>query len=184
MIIHICGNLASGKTTAAEALQRRLGWPMVPVGRMRNRLCDEDWLWRRAVPRLWRAWDFPLHVPGRSGIWVSTGFNWRELVAWESHAPRFVFRVWLTAPVDVLRQRFYSRPMVDEGYWPYLEEPMDLFEGFLRYDIGDAPVPWPIDLSVDTGLLSTDRVVDRILEGLTRIDARESHQEGGSNDEC
>lgn len=35
MIVHLTGNLTTGKTTTAEALRRRLGWPVVGIGTFR-----------------------------------------------------------------------------------------------------------------------------------------------------
>ncbi len=163
MILHICGNLGAGKTTTAEAVRQRLGWPMVPVGRIRNVLCDERRLWNDAVPRLWRAWDTPSGVPGRSGIWVSTGFNMRELVALERDAPHYLCRVWLTAPPAVLQARLAARSEAPEGYWPYLEDAELLQEVLMRYDTGQKPLPWPVDLRINTAEVPVDAVVAQVL---------------------
>lgn len=77
MILHICGNLAAGKTTTVTALQPQLRWPVVAIGRIRN-VCQDEWLTWRVAERLWQAWNWPDLGPGRSGIWVSTGLNVRE----------------------------------------------------------------------------------------------------------
>lgn len=168
MILHLCGNLGSGKTTTAHVMHVRARWPVVSVGRVRNMVQDEDRVWEEIVPRLWRAWDSPSLIPGRTGIWVSTGLNWRELVAWERHAPRYVFRVWLTAPVAVLRQRFSVRQTGNEGYWPYQDTAADLLERFLRYDSAAVPLPWPTDLQVNTATMPVEDVVDLIISRCRR----------------
>jgi len=130
VILHVCGNFAAGKTTAAAVLRRRLGWPCVPVGRIRRALGgDEPAVWA-AVAHLWRAWDNPDPRPGRSGIWVSTGYNWRERLLLRAAPPRWLCRAWLTAPPAVLEARYMARiaaGLGDQGLpWPFSEDPLDL----------------------------------------------------------
>ncbi len=166
MILHICGNLAAGKTTTVDALQAGLKWPVVTIGRIRN-MCQNEWLAWRVVQRLWWAWDSPDLTPGRSGIWVSTGLNAREALALEPHPPEYLRRVWITAPPEVLRQRLLARSDPEVGpdrYWPYEEGWADLQEALMGYVTGDRPLPWSADLTIDTGESSTVAIVSMIDE--------------------
>ncbi|MCL6563559.1 MAG: AAA family ATPase [Firmicutes bacterium] len=167
MIIHICGNFCTGKTTAAEILRRRLGWPVVPIGRVRQALRHELMAWA-AAKRLWDAWDRPEPAPGRSGIWVSTGLNWREAVAWGLRPEwPWVFRVRLTAPERVLLDRQARRAAAgfeDGGYWPYAEGTGWLLRSLAVYDRGEVPFPLPVDLTVGTEALPPEAVAEAALD--------------------
>lgn len=170
MILHICGNFAADKTTAAAILRRRLGWPVVPVGRIRAALRgDETGAWI-AARRLWRAWDNPDPRPGRSGIWVSTGRNWRELLILSARPPRWLCRAWLTAPPAVLEARYMARWAADGGDrglpWPFAEDPLDLLRALAAADSGDEPPPWPVDVVCDTHADGPGAVADKILTAL------------------
>ena len=164
MILHICGNLAAGKTTTVELLQPRLRWPCVSVGRVRNAVQDEFDTWR-VVERLWAIWDSTDRTPGHSGIWVSTGFNARELNLLETAVPDHLYRVWLTASPAILRARLQARPDRSGGYWPYVETFTSLQESLLAYDARTRRLPWTPHLICDTGVLSPEAVTQAILDG-------------------
>lgn len=167
MILHVCGNLCAGKTTTARMLQARLGWPVVPIGRIRNALRHELLAWA-AAKRLWAAWNRPELAPGRSGIWVSTGLNWREEVAWRLRPEwPWVFRVRLTAPEAELLARHAARRAhvaEDGGYWPYPETPGQLVRSLAVYDRGECPFPLPVDLTLDTAAFDPEAVAAEVLE--------------------
>lgn len=161
-ILHICGNLTAGKTTTVEALAQ-LRWPVVSIGRVRN-VCHDEWLAWRIVGRLWCAWDSPDLTPGRSGIWVSTGLNWNEHTILALMPARYLRRVWLTADPEILRARMATRnPRTNTGYWPYNESWAELQEALMGYNDGTRPLPWPIDRSFDTGILSIGAIVADIM---------------------
>lgn len=162
MILHICGNLAAGKTTTAERVQEALGWPCVPVGRIRNALQDEIETWA-AVRKLWAAWDTADGQPGRSGIWLSTGFNWRELDALQCHPPHYLRRIWLTAPPAVLRERLRARGAAPTGYWPFNDTADTLQESLCCYDAREEPLPWPTDSILDTSVIPVEQVVAAVV---------------------
>ncbi len=160
MILHICGNLAAGKTTTAEALHPQLRWPVVPIGRIRN-VCQDEWLAWRVVECLWRTWDSPDLTPGRSGIWVSTGLNVREHIV--LYQPRYLRRVWLTADPAVLRERMAQRHRPNNtGYWPYPESWDTLQDDLIGYNTGARPLPWPVNRTFDTGTMPTATIVRAI----------------------
>lgn len=159
MILHICGNLAAGKTTTIEALQPHLRWPVVSIGQIRN-VCQDEWLAWRVVGRLWQTWDSPDLTPGRSGIWVSTGLNWNEHGMLALMPPRYLRRVWLTAEPAILRKRMAQRHRPrNTGYWPYPESWETLQEDLMGYNAGTRALPWPIDRSFDTGTTPTATII-------------------------
>ena len=165
MILHICGNLCAGKTTAAEHVQSILGWPVVPVGRLRNVVRNEHRLWADVVPRLWRAWD---QVGAPSGIWLSTGFNHHEVMALERYTPQALRRVWLTAPPTLLHRRLADRLAsptyaAPRGYWPYIEDSEMLIDELANYDRRIRPLPWPVDRIINTAETSISDMVVQIV---------------------
>ena len=167
MILHICGNLAAGKTTTVEHLQPRLRWPCVPVGRIRNMTQDECATWE-IVRRLWAVWDSADRTPGRSGIWLSTGFNAREKDLLETSAPSHLYRVWLTASPAILRARLQARADRSGGYWPYPETFHSLQASLLHYDAGTRRLPWMPNLIGDTGIMSPEVITEAIMERMLR----------------
>lgn len=163
MILHICGNLAAGKTTTVDALQPVLKWPVVTIGRIRN-MCQDEWLAWRVVGRLWQTWDSPDLTPGRSGIWVSTGLNHNELGLLALTVPRYLRRIWLTTDPWILRTRMAQRHrLTNTGYWPYPESWDTLQEDLMGYNTGYRPLPWPVDRHFDTGVTSVEFIIRDIL---------------------
>ena len=168
MILHICGNLAAGKTTTIARLQPRLPWPCVPVGRIRHVVHDEFETWA-VVQRLWALWDSADRTPGRSGIWLSTGFNGREVELLRTSAPTHLVRVWLTASPAVLRARLQARTEQPGGYWPYIETFASLQEDLLAYDARTRRLPWTPHLICDTGIWRPEAVVQAILDQINPV---------------
>ncbi len=163
MILHICGNLAAGKTTTAFDLQPHLHWPVVPVGRIRAICHDESLVWY-VVERLWQVWDTPSMTPGRSGIWVSTGLNWNERRILSLAPPRYLRRVWLTAPPDILRMRLAQRGSPAPSFWPYQESWENLQEELMEYDTSAQSLPWPVDRQFNTYQKDVDTITKEIID--------------------
>ncbi len=141
MIIHLTGNLAAGKTTAAEIIGARLGWPVVGIGTFRAMQppltaeeAETGAAWERedaAWEREDAAWQslherlLPCAVasmdPAVSLVLTTSGHNRREHIAWASISQRLTTRGWLRAPFPVLQARLNKvrGERVHAGFWPY-----------------------------------------------------------------
>ncbi|WP_053958345.1 hypothetical protein [Sulfobacillus thermosulfidooxidans] len=153
-----------GKTTTAFAVHALTEWPVVEIETLRSVADDEDVAWDWAQ-RVWRAWDAPELTPPHVGIWVSTGYNWREQVVWTLSPPRYVMRVWLTANPATLQARWRSRPARDDhrGPWPFDESPYEVAQNCLAYDRGERVLPWPVDAIFRTDQAPPPEIANQIV---------------------
>jgi predicted kinase len=182
-IVHVCGNMGTGKSTLVAALARATGWPVASPDRIGARLA-----WKVQAATLWdldtdaRAtalvarnlvrsltWTMmrrrivaTLTRPGPPLIVDSTGWNPAEAVVWADVPEHAIVRVMLTARLAVAWRRVRARMMNPDWLaqrpatllWSEQETAAVLLWIQRRARGGPPPLPGRVALVLDTSALT------------------------------
>ena len=167
-VICISGDAASGKTTAARAVQARLpGWEIVSTGAMFRAYCAERGIDPQEISHL--GDDLHRAADARMLEKLTTGEHLiaeARLVGYLARDLSDAVRVFCTCPLEVRAERFRGRELdfdADEARRLVMErDAADVAN--LRHLYGiDFHDPAYYNLLVDTNALGPDEIADRII---------------------
>lgn len=194
MIVHIAGDVAGGKSSAATALARALNWRVVSVDQFRDRaarrwlamlpdpqhavepcaFCDQ--VAAHAINELARAWFASVvHACSESGadlIAESVGaLDW-EKPLWASLPAERTARVWVVADLDTLlcrvaRRRTGRHPLVRRLFRSQAVDVVNVY-GRVRTLLQDPEPPYPcaFELRKDSTETAPEAIARTVVDGL------------------